>query len=86
VTDAYLQTQITRSRGWLNEAAIPHCLVTLGGSRCVGTISIFVHDLPAREDLTPWLAAFYAEAAHRNQGVGGALMDPLLEVARSLGI
>lgn len=86
VSDPDLQSQIEVTRSWLNHDRIPLCLVALEGERCVGTISIFVDDLRARQDLTPWLAALYVEAAHRNRGIGSALIERLLEVARGLGI
>ena len=86
VTDPALETQIQTTRSWLNEDRIPLCLVALKGERCVGTVSIFVDDLHSRPDLTPWLAALYVEASCRNQGIGGALVARLLEVARGLGI
>jgi GNAT superfamily N-acetyltransferase len=86
VTDPELETQVARTRTWLSHDRIPLCLVALDGARCVGTISIFVDDLPALPDLTPWLAAFYVDREWRRRGVGAALMTRLLEVAKELGI
>jgi GNAT superfamily N-acetyltransferase len=86
VTDPDPQSQVDVTRGWLHIDRIPLCLVALEGEQCVGTVSIFVDDLRARQDLTPWLAALYVDAAHRSRGIGSALIDRLLVVARGLGI
>jgi GNAT superfamily N-acetyltransferase len=81
-----LDTQAHAMQGWLNDDRIPLCLVATDGDLCVGTVSIFVHDLVSRQDLTPWLAALYVDAAHRDRGIGGALVGRLVEVAGGLGI
>jgi GNAT superfamily N-acetyltransferase len=86
VTDPDFENQVQVSRGWLNDERIPLCLVALEGERCVGTVSIFVDDLASRQDLTPWLAALYVDAEYRDRGIGGALIERLLAVARGLGI
>jgi len=86
VTDPDLQSQVRATQSWLNDDGLPLCLVALEGEQCVGTVSIFTDDLHSRQDLTPWLAALYVDAAHRNRGIGGALIERLLEVARGLGV
>jgi GNAT superfamily N-acetyltransferase len=86
VTEPGFEAQIAMTRSWLRDDRIPLCLVALENGTCVGTVSIFEDDLHSRPDLTPWLAALYVEAAHRNRGVGGMLMERLLAVARGLGI
>ena len=61
-------------------------LVALQKERCVGTASLYVHDLQSRKDLTPWLAALYVDSDHRNTGIGGPLIDRVLQEARRFGV
>lgn len=77
---------LQRTLGCANDDRIPLTLVALDGDACVGTVSLFVADLGARPDLTPWLAALYVAPTHRNQGVGSALLERLLVIARRLGV
>ena len=79
-------TQIAKTRTRLNDDRIPLALVAMEGEECVGTVSLYVDDLRSRLDLTPWLAALYVAAGHRNRGIGGLLISRVLEVARGLGV
>ena len=78
--------QLAKTRRRLSDDTIPLCLVALKGEQCVGTVSLYVDDLHARPDLTPWLAALYVDPNQRNQGVGSLLINRVLEVARGLGV
>ncbi len=77
---------LQRTLGCANDDRIPLTLVAIDGDACVGTVSLFVTDLGARPDLTPWLAALYVAPERRNQGVGSALIEALLDIARRLGV
>lgn len=53
---------------------------------CVGTASLDLHDLPGREDLSPWLANVVVSDTLRGQGIGAALVRQVEAEARSAGI
>ncbi len=86
VTDPDFQAEVRRVRGRLHDDRVPMTLVALDGQECVGTVSLFEHDLPSRRDLTPWLAALYVREDRRNTGVGSALVERVVKEARRLGI
>jgi len=67
-----------------NKQALPIRLVALTEGKCAGTASLVFNDLKCR-DYTPWLAALYVEAGHRNQGIGLLLIDAVKDIARQLG-
>jgi GNAT superfamily N-acetyltransferase len=71
----------------INIGKIPFALVAMDdGRNWIGTISIKEKDLDSRNDLTPWLAAFYVKPDYRNSGVGKELLEAALGEARVIGI
>ena len=67
----------------LNSNALPIAWVAHEGTHVLGTASLRIHDLPGREDLTPWLGGVYVGAEFRNQGVGTALCTVAEQQAKS---
>lgn len=72
--------------GHLNWDHIPLTLIAFLDGQPAGTASIYVHDLDARPDLSPWLAAVYVAPSFRKQGIGSKLVKAVESVAQKLQI
>ncbi len=74
----------------MNEKAninrIPVALVAFEGKELLGTVSLKIHDMDTRLDLTPWLAGLYVSASKRRQGIGAMLVSAIEKKAHELGI
>jgi GNAT superfamily N-acetyltransferase len=60
--------------------------VLLEGEAPVGTASLVRQDLPARPDLTPWLASVYVAPAYRGRGYAASLVTVVEAAARKAAI
>lgn len=80
-----LEKRLARLRANLNRAAVPTVLVALLGDEPVGTASLVAEDMTIRPQLTPWLASVYVTPAHRQRGVGRALVRRVVDEAAALG-
>ena len=65
---------------------IPETFVAMEDGVPVGTSSLVAHDMAARMDLSPWLAAVYVAPEFRNRGVGSALVRAVMDEALALGV
>lgn len=65
---------------------IPTTFVALSAGQLLGSASLVEHDLPPRQDLTPWLAGVYVHPSWRRHGVGGALARHAVAFAAALAI
>jgi predicted N-acetyltransferase YhbS len=72
---------LLRKRG----PGVPCVFVAELDGRFAGTASLDPHDLPGREDLTPWLANVAVVPALRGRGIGGALVRTVEQAARDAG-
>ena len=52
----------------------------------VGSVSIKETDLDTRTDLSPWLSSLFVVEKFRNTGIGGLLINKVLETAAGLQI
>ena len=70
----------------LASQGVPQTFIAVDGETLLGSASLVAADLASRENLSPWLAAVYVDSPHRNRGVGAALVNRVVEEARSLGL
>jgi N-acetylglutamate synthase-like GNAT family acetyltransferase len=79
-----LQDRVAKFRTHLNRDTLPIAWVAHSGSQVLGTASLRSHDLPGREDLTPWLGGVFVAPQFRSQGIGKALCQTVEHNARQL--
>ncbi|MBX0356808.1 GNAT family N-acetyltransferase [Halobacillus sp. Nhm2S1] len=70
---------------YTKQRKLPITLVALENGDCVGTVSLFEHDLEGRENYTPWLASLYTPPEHRGRGIGQELVGKTVKVCSDLG-
>lgn len=73
--DAYLSGET--ELGWY---------LCLCDGQIAGGMGVIENDFHERKDLTPNVCAVYTEAAHRNRGIAGKLLELTVEDCRSKGI
>lgn len=80
-----LEGYVTLLAGASASRAVPAVLIALSGGELLGSASLVACDLPPRPELTPWLAQLFVAPARRRAGVGAALVQAVLDRARSCG-
>ena len=65
---------------------IPEAFVAVENITPVGMASLVEHDMLARMELSPWLAAVYVVPESRNRGVGSKLVRTAMQEARVLAL
>jgi N-acetylglutamate synthase-like GNAT family acetyltransferase len=86
LTQETMASRAAKFRAHLNYSTLPIAWVAHSGSQVFGTAALRVHDLPDRDNLTPWLGGVYVVPEFRNRGVGTALCSAVEEKAKELGI
>lgn len=61
-------------------------LVAFEGETLLGTVSLKIHDMDTRLDLTPWLAGLYVAEIWRKQGIGTTLVNAIERKAKEISI
>jgi len=64
---------------------LPLALVASADGELFGMGALREHDLPGREELTPWLGGMFVRQQHRHRGVGSTLCRALEEQAWLMG-
>ncbi len=59
-------------------------LVAFEGEELLGTVSLKIHDMDTRLDLTPWLSGLYIAESRREQGIGTTLVNVIERKAKEL--
>ncbi len=81
-----IQQRIERLHENTGKLCVPTTFVALKDGKPAGSASLVNLDLSSRQELSPWLAAVYVSPEHRNQGIGAALVNRVVDEARSLSI
>lgn len=82
--DETLDARIEKLRSHLNKDTLPIAFVAHAGTEVFGTAALRVHDLPGRDDLTPWLGGVFVAEPFRNRGIGTKLCAAVEEKAKFL--
>ena len=80
-----LESRTARLLAHCNRDVLPIAWVAHEGEQPLGTAALRVHDLPGREDLTPWLGGVFVAPEYRKRGIGAALCVRVEEEARKRG-
>ena len=70
----------------MGRRSVPTTVIALLEEILIGSASLVEHDMPGREDLSPWIASVYVRPEYRRKGVGTRLMQHVEAIARDLGI
>lgn len=65
---------------------IPLALLALEEGKLLGTVSLKIHDMDTRLDLSPWLAGLYVSSDRRGEGIGAKLVCGVENKAHELGV
>lgn len=62
--------------------SMPYSFIAIWGELPVGMVSVKESELAAREELSPWLSALYVAPDYRGKGIGGRLMQTVIDDCR----
>ncbi|MBR1229692.1 GNAT family N-acetyltransferase [Bradyrhizobium sp. AUGA SZCCT0176] len=68
-----------------HSAGLPTVLVARRGAALLGSVNFLASEMTIRPELSPWLAQLFVVDAERGGGVGGALIDAVIDHAAELG-
>jgi GNAT superfamily N-acetyltransferase len=81
-----IEQRMATLRAHLYPTQIPTSFVALSRDTLLGGAGLVAHDMDTRMDLSPWLACVYVAPEYRRQGIGTALVQRVVEEARTLGV
>jgi N-acetylglutamate synthase-like GNAT family acetyltransferase len=83
--DGSVEKRIASLKAELESDGIPKTFVAVSGNTLLGSASLIPHDMETRMELSPWLASVFVAPELRKRGVGSALVQHVIQEARSLG-
>ena len=81
-----LEKRVIRVREHLGRRQIPTTFIALDGETLLGSACLLADDMHQFRDLTPWLASVFVAPERRSRGAGSAVVERVVEEARSLGV
>jgi len=83
--DDSIEGRATRLMAQLRHEGLPRTWVALMDGVPVGSAALVQHDLPGREDLSPWAASVYVHSGYRGRGAASLLMQCVVAEAGAMG-
>ena len=83
--DETADDRFARFRSYMNRDRLPVGWIATDADAAMGIAALREHDLPGREDLTPWLATVFVRPEYRRRGAASALCLTVEEGAQRLG-
>ena len=80
-----IENSVARLRGRLNTDKAPLTLLAFDEDRAIGTASLILREMTTHPELQYWLGDLYVVPEYRSRGVGGALMNAVLDHAKNFG-
>lgn len=85
--DQNVEQRCENMQHYLVDDLIPSTWLALGDDgTLLGSAALREADLPARSDLSPWLASVYVHTAQRGHGIGRQLVKHVMDQVRDAGI
>ena len=80
-----LEQRIESMQSYLGDDLVPSTFIAKDAT-LMGSAAIIVSDMETKPELTPWLASVFVRPDFRNRGVGGLLVQHVMQQARIAGI
>jgi N-acetylglutamate synthase-like GNAT family acetyltransferase len=80
-----VESRESRFKAHMNRDVLPIAWVAHSENRVLGTAALRIHDLPGREDLTPWLGGVFVLPEFRRRGIASTLCKVVEGKALALG-
>jgi GNAT superfamily N-acetyltransferase len=84
--DESIEARTERLRGCCGHKEIPTVVIAFNDRVLLGSAMLVAHDMDTRMDLSPWLAGVFVAPEQRRRGIGGALVQRVIEEAGGLGV
>jgi N-acetylglutamate synthase-like GNAT family acetyltransferase len=82
LSEETLDSRISKLKAHLSRDRFPIALVAHDRKNVYGTAALRMHDLPGREDISPWLGGLFVEQSFRGRGIGAALCSVIEELSK----
>lgn len=69
---------------YFGEQSIPTMLIAVEGNQLLGSSSLIVSDMDTHPELSPWLANVFVAPEQRGKGIGGNLIQAIMNMASDL--
>lgn len=84
VSHETIESRIEKLKSHLNYDALPVAYVAHSGRQVCGTASLRLHDLPGRENLSPWLGGVFVAPGFQHCGIGTDLCTAVETKAKTM--